>query len=280
MSTSYGDETVIIPAANGAAHTPPAPGGPLFGMTASQEAQYALDLGLGPDHLKGDARAEYDRLAKLREYRAKHPEASPAVPKPVQAGDDPLSGVGPAIAAEAVPPLDPAIVQRAAYAIDYEVDPATLSPDVQAACRRLKATGYTPGQPTPGQPRPQAGNGFTQAERSARAGKSNAVRNWFTTGDARLDPDSEQGKALAPAVYDGWSVSSLITAFFVPLAGLILSIVAFAEAKKNHRRVHGTAVGGLIVGALGSIAWTLYWVVVIIAWVSLSNAAASYPYGG
>jgi len=342
MSTSYGDETVIIPAANGAAPTPPAPGGPLFGMTPSQEAQYALDLGLGPDHLKSDARAEYDRLAKLREYRARHPEASPVVPKPVQAGDDPLSGLDPAIANEAVPPLDPAIeqqaayaidygapkkslppdiaaavdrllaegyrerkyaaaqaarngdgrpadylagldpaiVQQAAYAIDYETDPATLSPDVQAACRALRAVGYAPGQPTPSQPRPQAGNGFTQAERSARAGKSNAVRNWFTTGDAKLDPDSEQGKALAPAVYDGWSVSSLITAFFVPLAGLILGMVAFAEAKKNHRRVHGTAVGGLIVGALGSIAWTLYWVVVIVAWISLSNAAASYPYGG
>jgi hypothetical protein len=69
MSTSYGDETVIIPAANRAAPTPPAPGDPLVGMTPSQEAQYALDLGLGPDHLKGDARAEYDRLAKLREAR-------------------------------------------------------------------------------------------------------------------------------------------------------------------------------------------------------------------
>ena len=56
--------------------------GPLFGMTPSQEAQYALDLALGPDHLKGGARAEYDRLAKLREYRAQHPEASPAPPPP------------------------------------------------------------------------------------------------------------------------------------------------------------------------------------------------------
>ena len=123
-------------------------------------------------------------------------------------------------------------------------------------------------------------NGFTAAERTARVGKSNVVRNWFTTGDKTLDPDSEQGRALAPAIYDGWSVASLICAFFVPLAGLILGIVAFAEAKKNHRRVHGTAIGGVIVGALGSIAWTLYWVVVIIAWVSLSNAVTSYPYGG
>jgi hypothetical protein len=90
MSTSYGDETVIIPAANGAAPTPPAPGGPLFGMTASQEAQYALDLGLGPDHLKGDARAEYDRLAKLREYHAQHPQpdAAPPPPGPQPGGQD------------------------------------------------------------------------------------------------------------------------------------------------------------------------------------------------
>jgi hypothetical protein len=230
MSTSYGDETVIIPAANGAAPTPPAPGDPLFGMTPSQEAQYTLDLGLGPDHLKGDARAEYDRLAKLREYRAQHPEASPAVPKPVQAGDDPLSGVDPAIANKAVPPpdpaieqqaayaidygtpkeslppdiaaavdrllaeryrerkyaaaqaarngdgrpadylagLDPAIVQQAAYAIDYETDPATLSPDVQAACRALRAVGYPRAQPPAAGPAQPAGPRPGDAEEAAR----------------------------------------------------------------------------------------------------------------
>jgi hypothetical protein len=133
----------------------------------------------------------------------------------------------------------------------------------------------------PADSRPPAGNGFTQAERDARAaGKKGNLRNWFTTGDAKLDPNSEQGKQLAAAEYDGWSVASLITAFFVPLAGLILSIVAFAEAKKNHRRVHGTAIGGFIVGALGSLAWTLYWVVVIVAWIALANAVSTYPSGG
>ena len=53
--------------------------------------------------------------------------------------------------------------------------------------------------------------------------------------------------------------------------------MAFAEAKKNQRRVHGTAIGGVIVGALGSIAWTLYWVVVIVAWISLSNDGGQLP---
>lgn len=82
MSTSYGDETVIIPAANGAAPTPTAPGDPLFGMTPSQEAQYALDLGLGPDHLKGDARAEYDRLVRPHKHHAQHPQPAAAPPPP------------------------------------------------------------------------------------------------------------------------------------------------------------------------------------------------------
>jgi hypothetical protein len=144
-------------------------------------------------------------------------------------------------------------------------------------------TGFTQAQPgdvqPDGTPR-HTSNGFTAEERDARAGRSNAVRNYFTTGDSKLNPDSDQGRKLAPAVYDGWSVAGLICAFFVPLAGLILSIVAFAEAKKNHRRVHGTAIGGVIVGALGSIAWTLYWVVLIVAWISLTNAVNSYPTGG
>jgi hypothetical protein len=86
MSRSYGDETVIIPAANAAATTPTAPGDPLFGMTPSQEAQYALDLGLGPDHLKGDARAEYDRLVRLHEYHAQHPQPAAAPPPRGQDG--------------------------------------------------------------------------------------------------------------------------------------------------------------------------------------------------
>jgi hypothetical protein len=123
-------------------------------------------------------------------------------------------------------------------------------------------------------------NGFSAEERAQRARGHGPVYNWFTTGDKTLSLDSEQGKALAPPVADGWSVAGLICAFFVPLAGLVLSMVAFADAKKNHRRVHGTAIGGFVVGALGSIAWTLYWVVVIVAFAALTNAVNSNPYGG
>ena len=123
-------------------------------------------------------------------------------------------------------------------------------------------------------------NGFTSGERARRAGGSGPVYNWFTTGDRKLDPNSD-GQKLAPAMYDAWSVASLCLAVFVPLAGLVLGIVAFAEAKKNHRKVHGTAVGGVILSALGCIGWTLYWIVIIYFWVSLSNAVSGYPsYGG
>jgi hypothetical protein len=143
--------------------------------------------------------------------------------------------------------------------------------------------GFTQAQPGDVQPdgTPQyTGNGFTAGERGQAPRGHGPVYNWFTTGDKTLSVDSEQGRALAPAIPDGWSVAGLICAFFVPLVGLILSIVAFADAKKNRRRVHGTAIGGFVVGALGCIAWTLYWVFVIVAFAALTNAVNSNPYGG
>lgn len=138
-------------------------------------------------------------------------------------------------------------------------------------------------QPRPGPAAPPAGNGFTAQERAVRSGGNSGhgpVGNWLRTGDSKLNVDSEQGRALKPAIADGWSVAGLICAFFVPIAGLILSMVAFADAKKNQRRVHGTAVGGFFVSIALSLVWTLYWVIVIVAMASLSNAASSYSYGG
>jgi hypothetical protein len=124
-------------------------------------------------------------------------------------------------------------------------------------------------------------NGFTQAERSARAaGQKGNLRNYFLTGDSKLDPDSEQGKALAPSQADPLSVASLILAFFIPIAGFITGLMAFDEAKKNQRRVHGSAITGVVIGGLGTIAWTLFWIVTIFVMVSAANAVNSYPYGG
>ena len=55
-------------------------------MTPSQEAQYALDWNLGPDGLTGDARAQYDRLMRMREYHARHPQPAAA---PLPSGPQP-----------------------------------------------------------------------------------------------------------------------------------------------------------------------------------------------
>ena len=147
------------------------------------------------------------------------------------------------------------------------------------------APGPVPGQPLHADGTPAyTSNGFTAQERAARPAGSNSghgpVGNWLRTGDSKLNVDSEQGRALGPAIPDAWSITSLILAFFVPLAGVIVAFVAFGEAKKNQRRVHGTAIGGFFVGLLGSIAWTLYWVFVIVAMAALTNAVNSNPYGG
>ncbi len=79
------------------------------------------------------------------------------------------------------------------------------------------------------------GGGWTPEERAARRAKDGSLGNWFMTGDKHVD---KSDKSLAPAEYDAFSISGLILAFFVPIAGIILSIVSFAEAKKNHRRTH------------------------------------------
>jgi hypothetical protein len=147
--------------------------------------------------------------------------------------------------------------------------------------------GFGQGQPAPGrnfaqEHARQAGTGFTAEERAARSGNSGhgPFGNWLRTGDGKLNVDSEQGRALKPAIADGWSVAGLICAFFVPLAGLVLSLVAFADAKKNQRRVHGTAIGGFFVSIAGCLIWTIYWIVVVVALAAVSNAANSYTYGG
>ena len=130
-----------------------------------------------------------------------------------------------------------------------------------------------------GTPRYTSGNGFTAEERARRARGHGPVYNFFTTGDGKLSLDSEQGKALKPAEYDGFGVTALCLALFVPLAGLILSLISFADAKKNHRRVHGSTIGAFALSALGCIGWTLYWVFVIVAMAALTNAVNGNPYG-
>jgi hypothetical protein len=55
-------------------------------MTPTQEARYALDYRLGPDDLRGEARAEYDRLAA---ERVSAPAAVPVqAPVPSRARED------------------------------------------------------------------------------------------------------------------------------------------------------------------------------------------------
>ena len=57
----------------------------------------------------------------------------------------------------------------------------------------------------------------------------------------------------------GLSIAAIIFAFLVPIVGLILGIVAMVQSKKAGRK-NGLALASVIIGALLSIGWIIFWV--------------------
>jgi len=56
----------------------------------------------------------------------------------------------------------------------------------------------------------------------------------------------------------GLAVGGFVTALLgISLVGLILSVMAFKETKTGVKGGHGLAVAGAIIGGLGTAAWTL-----------------------
>jgi hypothetical protein len=132
--------------------------------------------------------------------------------------------------------------------------------------------------------RPQ-GTGFTAEERAARAARSGGsrVKNYFTTGDGKLSLDSEAGRALAPAINDGYAITSLVLALvgFGPL-GLIFGLVSIHQAKVEKRRVSGMAVGGVVVAIIEGVIVAFIIALLVILSIAAANSINSYnsTYGG
>src|SRR5215470_6373285 len=97
---------------------------------------------------------------------------------------------------------------------------------------------------------PPAGNGWTAEERAVRAARKGSVRNWLVTGDKHLDPDSERGRELAPAIHDGLAIASFVLVFFFGPGALICGILSLAEARRERRRASGLAVAGIIISVI------------------------------
>lgn len=60
---------------------------------------------------------------------------------------------------------------------------------------------------------------------------------------------------VTPATTNGTAIAGLILAFFLPLIGLILSIVGLSQIKKRNQKGHGIAVAGIVISSIGCLFW-------------------------
>jgi hypothetical protein len=126
---------------------------------------------------------------------------------------------------------------------------------------------------------PPAGNGWTAEERSARAARGGSIRNWLLTGDKQLDPDSEKGRKLAPAIHDGLAIASFVMVFFFGPGALICGILSLAEARRERRRASGLAVAAIIISVIEGVIVAAF-IAFLIASAIFVNSQLTYPNGG
>jgi hypothetical protein len=78
-----------------------------------------------------------------------------------------------------------------------------------------------------------------------------------------------------PSEHDGFAIASLVTAFFVPILGIIFGHLSNRRAKLAHRAKSGLAVTGLVLGYLFTAVTTLIIVVVVAAVGSATSSVSA-----
>jgi hypothetical protein len=71
------------------------------------------------------------------------------------------------------------------------------------------------------------------------------------------------------------AIVGFILAFFVSVAGIIVSAIALGQIKKTGEGGRGLAIAGVIIGIVGVIITIIYVVVVVIYATALGSAATS-----
>ena len=71
------------------------------------------------------------------------------------------------------------------------------------------------------------------------------------------------------------SIVGFILAFFVTVAGIIVSAIALRQIKQTGEGGHGLALAGVIIGSIGTVFWAIYIIVAIVIAISYGAAAAS-----
>jgi hypothetical protein len=67
----------------------------------------------------------------------------------------------------------------------------------------------------------------------------------YTMGMAAPAADSDRT--------NGWAIAGFVTSFFIGPLGLIFSIIALGQIKRNGGRGYGLAIAGLVLGIIGTL---------------------------
>ena len=86
---------------------------------------------------------------------------------------------------------------------------------------------------------------------------------------------SPQAGSKLPSEHDGFAIASLVTAFFLPILGIIFGHLSNHRAKLAHRAKSGLAVAGLVLGYLFTVISVL--VISSVAAASSTPAASMTP---
>lgn len=92
-------------------------------------------------------------------------------------------------------------------------------------------------------------------------------------GQPMVGPTEPNGYGYPPVVnnndhWDGFVIAGFVCSFFIPLIGLILSIVGLHRVNKNGGKSHGMAVAGIIISILLMIVSLVF---SVIMWNTMMN---------
>jgi hypothetical protein len=84
-------------------------------------------------------------------------------------------------------------------------------------------------------------------------------------GQAGYAPSAYTGYASGPVTpgVNVMSIVALVAAFFVPLAAVICGVISLRQIRESGEQGKPMAVIGLVLGALGSLGWVLFWIAII-----------------
>jgi hypothetical protein len=86
-----------------------------------------------------------------------------------------------------------------------------------------------------------------------------------------------QAGGKLPSEHDGFAIASLVTAFFLPVLGIIFGHLSNHRAKLAHRAKSSLAIAGLILGYLFTGIATLVIIITAVTASTVSSAAAPAP---